>query len=93
MFFALQNINLKMAIIKVYIVYVRGTNADTQDVGNWECTCSCKMRESGERRGKRQEYGREHVLRMRTHACTEAQQVRARVRMQPYYRIHYIPPF
>ena len=45
-----------------------------------------------ERRGKegeRQEYGREHVLRMRAHACTEAQQVRARVRMQPYYRTHY----
>ena len=25
------------------------------------------------------------------HACAEAQQVRARVRMQPYYRIHYNP--
>ena len=36
----------------VSIVYVRGTNTDTQDAGNWECTCSCKMRESGERRGK-----------------------------------------
>ena len=34
------------------IVYVRGTNTDTQDAGNWECTCSCKMRERGTRRGK-----------------------------------------
>ena len=36
------------------IVYVRGTNTDTQDAGNWDCTCSCKMRERerGERRGK-----------------------------------------
>ena len=43
-------------------------------------------RERGEK-GKRQEYGREHNY--AAHACAEAQQVRSRVRMQPYYRIHY----
>ena len=50
------------------IVSVRGTHTDTQDAGNWACTCSCKLRE----RGKRQEYRREHELRMRAQKANKS---------------------
>ena len=52
----------------IHIVYVRGTNTDTQDAGNWDCTCSCKMRESGGEKGKTTR--REHVLHMRAQKPT-----------------------
>ena len=74
--------------------------------GKWQakyCVCSwhthghtrrrnlaVARRERRGAKGKREEYRREHVLRMRAQKPNKSG---ARVRMQPYYRIHYIPPF
>ena len=50
------------------IVYVRGTHTDTQDAGNG----GVHLQLQDEREGKRQEYRREHELRMRAQKANKS---------------------